>query len=776
MPEPTLYERLLVASKVREVTDLIEEIGEERRIAWKPVGDNDNNLAIINLGSDPAGGVVERITNAFDAVMELEWNERGQPSHLVSPRSAVEQWFGIRDGKLASVDDLRDPDIEAISKRVVVSVYESERAERPTIAVRDHGIGLRAEEMATTILSLNKSRKLRKLYLAGAFGQGGSTALAYSPYTIIASRAKASSDGRAGRPRSNPVALTIVRFNSGDTRIDKHGLYEYMVDHATGQPITFTISERAFPHGTMVRHVSMELTKYKSVITSPTGSLWFLTHNYLFDPVLPFRIEEQRNNSIRGQYRSVGGNHRLLSRGDKTEYQRSATLSFRDGTITISWWVLSAEGDSARDRITQYVMPSKPIVVTYNGQKQGDFSNAVIKNELKLPYLERYLVVHVDCDKLDNESRRQLFPTTREALRETAIGDDLRRLVVDTLTGDDNLGRLDNERKQRFLSRVDTESVENIRRRLASRVRNFMLASSGGRGPRTLPPEGGHHSQQRPPIPVQEPPTLLEVTSPIPRKVYAGRRFTIQFKTDADPAYFLNPDTFIAVIDPPAFGQYSGTTNVHNGYGTAYFTASEDSPIGTRATITLEVRPRRAASLRKTLEAEVVEMPTPAGTGDGRIPTPNINPIWVSEGHPFWVANSWTQRSVAKVERSQDSIEVYVNADNVKLGSLIQRAQRRDEATVDSIKDFYLEHVAFFSMLASLDSDRRGTEAASEAAAEAVAQENDRELQRACDTICGIAEDVFDVIANRVTADAGIAAPDDAYPYAPDVTEETHEA
>lgn len=748
---PSLLDLILKAARVRDVTDLIQSISEDRRLAWKPVGDNDNNLATINLGSDPGAGVIERITNAFDAVLELEWNQRGQPSHLMSPRSAVAQFFGIRDGKLANVENLEDPDIVALTERVSVSLRDSERPDRPTVDVRDRGVGLKAEEFASTILSLNRSRKLRRLFLAGAYGQGGSTALAYSPYTIILSRARNESTGE-GRPRLNPVAFTIVRFNPGDARIDKHGVYEYMVDHATGQPITISAPERSFPHGTLVRHVSMDLGKYRSVITSPTGSLWFLVHNYLFDPVLPFRIEELRHNSGEGTIRSSAGNHRLLTRGRNTEYQRSATLTFRDGSVTVSWWVLSAEGDSARDRITQYVYASKPIVITYNGQKQGDFPNTVIKTDLRLPYLERFLVAHVDCDKLDNESRRQLFPTTREALRDTAIGEDLKRLVIDTLSGDENLHRLDRERRLRFVSRMDSEAVEQIRKRLASRVRNVILASAGGRGPRVLPPEAEHHTPaDRPPIPVQEPPTLLEVTSPTPRKVYAGRRFTVQFKTDADPAYFVNPDTFIAIIDPPGFGQYSGTTNVRDGYGTAYFQAAEDLPLETTADITLEVRPKRATSLRASLIAEVAELPAPAGVGEGRVPTPNITPIWVSEGHPFWVANNWNASSVAKVVQSPESIEVFVSADNHRLAGLITRAQRRDTAAVETVRNFYLEHIAYYSVLASFDIDRTRTRenGGQQPDPQVLEVEQERELQRACETICGIVEDVFEVIITQ---------------------------
>jgi hypothetical protein len=193
-------------------------------------------MATINLGSDPAAGLTERITNAVDAVLEQAWVDQGQPTGLSSPRDAVEQWFDIKNGELASVQELRDGRIRDLSSRVVVSLHDSERPDRPTVGIRDSGIGIEAHEFDSSILSLNESRKLKKFFLAGAFGQGGSTALSYSPYTIIMSRA-------AGKPDSSPhpVACTIVRFDPGDYEVDKHGRYEYAVDQATGQPVTFHV-------------------------------------------------------------------------------------------------------------------------------------------------------------------------------------------------------------------------------------------------------------------------------------------------------------------------------------------------------------------------------------------------------------------------------------------------------------------------------------------------------------------------------------------------------
>ena len=422
----SLLRQLVEAKTKQEVLAFLDQIGHKHAISWRPVGDRENNLATINLGSDPAAGLIERITNAVDAVLEREWLSRGQPTSVRSPREAVALWFGIPEGRLSNITSARDSLIQELSGRVHVTLHDSGDENRPTVDIRDYGIGLASEEFPRTILSLNENRKLRKLFLAGAFGQGGSTALSYSPFTIILSR-------KFGDPTQKPVvAGTVVRFNPGDLMLDKHGVYEYLVDRSTGYPFFFPIDDEEFAAGTLVRHVAMELGKYKALMTAPTGSLWYLTHHYLFDPVLPFRIEEQRDNKVKGEKRFVGGNNRRLSQGDDVEYKRSALRKFREGEVSITWWVLSPEGENAKNRINNYTLPSKPIVITFNGQKQGDLPNTVIKDDLKLPYLERYIVVQVDCDNLDHESRRQLFPTTRESLRDTSLLDDLRRLVVDT--------------------------------------------------------------------------------------------------------------------------------------------------------------------------------------------------------------------------------------------------------------------------------------------------------------------------------------------------------
>lgn len=746
MSHKGLDKKVFAATKVSDLTAIINDLSDDESIAWRPVGGIDNNLAIIGMGSDPAAGVIERITNAIDSVLEMEWMVKGQPPNITYPRLAVEKWFGIKDGRLTGykTGDLKN--LDKFANRVEVSLRDSDRDDKPTIDIRDYGIGIPSEEFGDSILSLNKNRKLRKLFLAGAFGQGGSSALAYSPYTMICSR-KAALNGA----KSHPFAFTVVRFNPGDANVDKHGVFEYMVDRKTGCPITLDVPEEDFPAGTLVRHLTMEIGKYSAVMTAPTGSLWFLVHNYLFDPVLPFRIQDKRSHKNTAS-RMVTGNHRLLTQGEHTEYSRDATLTFRDGSVSIKWWVLSADGENARSRITQYVMASQPIVVTYNGQKQGTFPNTVIKDDLKCPYLDRYIVVHVDCDKLDADSRRQLFPTTREALRDTPIGDDLRRLVLDTLAGDTELRRLDHERKQRYIKQEDQGAVDAIRRRLAKRVKTLAINAGEGAGPQVNPSSGDEPvPTKREPIPVQDPPTFLKISSANPRKIYPGRSFTLKFETDARPDYFLSAENFIAVINPPSVAQFTGTANVRDGYGVAYFKAQDEVEIGASAKITLELRPPKHTSLSDTTEVVVVDLPATAGGKQGDAQTPNINPQWVVEGEPFWKDNGWTRHSVAHVNRSEEGVDIFVSASNEKLAALISRAQRKDTSAVDNVKNFYLEHVSFYALLEDIDRTKKNEVEqgeASNAGEGDLKYMSEASLKNACETVCGIMDGIFEVIAN----------------------------
>lgn len=729
---------LLNSFTAEQVRGVLQKLGKSK-YRFEPVGGRKNNLATINIGTDPAAGVTERITNAIDAVLEKEWIGQGEPMDIKSPRRASELWFEIESGKISKISDPHDKKLKKLSDLVSVTLYDSGQPSKPTVEIRDKGIGLKPEDFSKTILSLNGSNKIGKLHLMGAYGQGGSTALSYNDLTIIISK-----PFQIEENKKDNVAWTIVRINPGDVNIDKHEWYEYLVDKATGQPFVSELKD--FEAGTLVRHIMMDLGKYKGKITTPSNSLWYLAHNYLFDPIIPFTISDRRGDSK--DNRTVTGNNRLLTYTDNLEYRQEVPLTFKDGKVVIHYWVLNTVGENPKDRIKHYTTPSQPILITFNGQKQGYLSNSIIKNDLKLPFLDRYLIVQIEADNMDNDSKRQLFSSTRESLRDTSLLDELKKLTIDTLLEDDKLRILDKERRQKYFTQEDTQVLENLRKRLARRINTF-LKNSGSGDTVAAGPTGGEGSIEKlPEITVEDPPTFFEIISKSPKEVNPNKTFSVKFKTDAHPNYFAQPDTFVAFIEPQSFGMYTGSARVDKGYGRAYFKVGEETEIGETGQITLELRPPRHKSFSSTIEAVTVEEPeTSDPNKEGNSKTPNILVDFIYQKDAWYADNNWDENSVADFLNDQEGIIIYVSAENKNLNRLVVRAQRHSDSAVQNIKNKYLEHISFYTFMLNQDKqenylDDNGNPLPDEV----INKMKQKSLQNASETICGMINDFFEPI------------------------------
>lgn len=760
MPMEKLFKELLNANTAKEVTDFLETLIDKYTVQWTPVGGYKDNIATINIGTDPAAGLAERITNAIDAVIELKWVEQGKPTDISSPRTAVENWFDIKDGKLRTINNASDKKIEELARKIKVTLRDSERENYPTVEIRDQGIGIKGEDFSKTILSLHGQNKISKLFLMGAYGQGGSTALSYNNFTIIVSKPAFLQKGE--KPN---VSWTIVRINPGNIDTDKLEWFEYCVDGRNGQPFSFEIEDKDFSHGTLVRHIGMDLGKYTAKMTGPTSSLWYLAHHYLFDPIIPITISGERQKDLnqgKVENRSIFGNNRRLTRGggdekNLTQYQQEVSLTFRDGKVTIYYWVLTLEGsEKPMDRIKNYCLASQPIIITFNGQKQGQLSNTIIKNDLKLPFIEKYLVVQIECDNLDNESKRHLFSSTRESLRDTSILEELKKLTVDTLNEDDELKRLDKERKDRYLKKDHTEALDKLRKRLATRINVYMKTAGGGKSVKATDTKESVKTKKQQPIPVNDPPTFLQILTEEGKEVYIGKTFSIKFKTDAHPSYFNNPDAFLAVIEPHSFGSFTGSARVIDGYGIAFFKTRDSIEPGTKANITLELRPPRQKSLSGSIGIEAVGYPEGADTNKaGDKNTPNIQIHAINENDQYYKDQEWTYDTVADVDIGNESVDIFINDSNKHLTKLISKAQQYNTQAVESIKNRYREHISFCAFMISQNKieDRLIKDGGKEIAQEHIEAIKKASLENSCEAIVDLINDFFQVIVTESVED-----------------------
>lgn len=146
-----MLKKLFNANSVKDINELIKLLESRYDTEWIPIGDNESNHSTFQMLERGENGIIERLTNAIDAVIEKEYF-LNPDENLKSPRKSSEKYFGIKEGNLANYNN---KDINKELKDLVkLNVLESNKKGRPTIEIRDYGIGLSSEEFAKTILSL----------------------------------------------------------------------------------------------------------------------------------------------------------------------------------------------------------------------------------------------------------------------------------------------------------------------------------------------------------------------------------------------------------------------------------------------------------------------------------------------------------------------------------------------------------------------------------------------------------------------------------------------
>src|SRR5450755_338469 len=282
MREHTTLQLLLESRTLKDakrVVSMLVGMG----FGWLPLGEKEGNFGLVNIGSDPGFAFIERTTNALDALID-EAARRAPPAvvaELSSPRAAVAALLAIPEGRTIHLAPERQAQL---AREVTVTIGDGTVYARPLLEVRDTGTGLAPDAMPATILNLAGSNKIAKPYLAGAYGQGGSTTFAFSPDgTIVASATDESA-----------VGITFVRYCELDARKNKNGRYEYLSRPGNAGVGRIPRDALTFARGTLVRHFDYDLGAYAGDARLPARSLLALAKTALFDPVLPFTIVENR--------------------------------------------------------------------------------------------------------------------------------------------------------------------------------------------------------------------------------------------------------------------------------------------------------------------------------------------------------------------------------------------------------------------------------------------------------------------------------------------------
>lgn len=492
--------RLLSVYKEGEVNDFCAELTgftlNEKNIKyhqiqnnWKFIGNEPSNASTINVLRKGEKGLIERITNGIDAVIEkkvLEIGGAAPSSSQAVIKKAFENYYKhcekVRKG-FADRNQVCDAD-----DQIMVAVSDGSKSSRPTYDVVDKGTGIEGKDFENTILSLHKGNKISidKQYLIGAFGQGGSTSLSFAYATIIISK------------KNGKYYYTVVKqVDLEDYRLVA---YVYLTDNGTILECEEdeTIYEEEWINefiksdsGTFVRMVEMNISQeISSLDASKPHGLVDLINTELFDVGLPVIVYENRKNferNVHKQNRTVYGSALKLCTWKKylkEEFCGSLNIDFENKPYKIDYYAIlqGNEEDWAsdakwKDTFEQINIYDDPIIYTANGQTICTEGFTRIKNG-GLSQLRNRLLVVINLDLLGKE-KYKFFTTDRSQIKVTDDSKGLLQAVVNKICHEQKLVELNSLVASLALSKgIDDEDRALIAKKAKNMYSKYVTGGS----------------------------------------------------------------------------------------------------------------------------------------------------------------------------------------------------------------------------------------------------------------------------------------------------------
>jgi hypothetical protein len=699
--------RLQTATAASEVDEAIAkfEAANGASLAWVPLGGRQNNRGNVEISTDPGRALVERITNGIDALLEAEHAHHNGLPQCRTPREAAAAWLNVPGTGLSG---MTPADRRRLAQSVTIRLLPGDTKSARILEVRDFGIGLSADLMPHTILSLNESNKMQKHYLAGAYGQGGSSTFASSSASLIASR----------RLPDDPVAFTVVRFEDLPPDEYKTGHYVYLTMH--GDVLEADIAGDEFPNGTLVRHFGYDLSDYGSPLG--VNSVYGLLNKALFDPVMPVWFDNRLHD-----YRRVikGSRNALNGAVDEGDDSRGPRLSHsmpilylplgESGRIGIEYWVLEAPEKANKKPTAAFVNPAKPIVLTLNGQTHEELGQILVRKNAELPYLTQRIICHIECNSLTTTALRGLFVSNREGARKGHLLERIKDELVSVLKSDDELARLNVEAKQQSLKSRDETAVLEARKAVARllRAQGFSLPERVGgvttREPNEPPgtPTPPHPPTPPPkPIELRDPPTYIRIVWPDDKDIsfHAEQRRYIRIETDAESAYFDPKNAHASRVNfIVSDGEvvFRTGTPLQGGRMRGVFDCPTGARIGGKGTITVELHRAGLPTVSDSREFRIVEKPK-AKDDDRKTNLPPFDLQPISQEESMWETLGWPDdpAQIASQAVTEEGVHVvYYSTDFPNFKERYKVFERSDPATAASFQQRYGIWLAVHSLL-----------------------------------------------------------------------------
>jgi len=415
------------------------------------------------------------------------------------------------------------------------------------------------------------------------------------------------------------------------------------------------------------------------------------------------------------------------------------------GRVGFEYWVLERPTRANKRPSAAFVNPSRPIVLTLNGQNHAELLVSIIRKEAALPYLSQRLVVHIECDSLSPTAKRTLFASNREDARRGAVLQIIHDELVRILKSDDDLVRLNNEAREQGMQERDETAIQEMRREVARLLRLQGIAvdqvpSSQARGVQQV--SDRLLTSRRPrrplqPIEVHEPPTCIRIVwdDDEPVGFYPGQRRYIRIETDANSTYHTadNPATSRINIIAQGAVNLKGSTPLRGGRMRAIFDVPEGTAVGTNGTLRVELSRPGLPTLSDQRDIVVNEKP-PARPGREQLNLPPFEPHPVTPESEQWVALGWPDdlgAVASSAEMENGTLMIYYSTSYPRYATRLARYEQRSTALAESFTKRYEVWLVTHSLLYYRDQEEATSQQQTrEADAAEVAE--DRERKERC--------------------------------------------
>ena len=540
-----LFNDLLHSETEESVIHVLKEYALwECDSCWKPYGGIDNNLSIILAQQkDPFAAFAEKVVNSIDATLLRECKrENINPESKEAP-STLNKAI-LKYDKNIQVDD--------------VQIYATGNEKNYlNLIIADYGEGQSPNYFETTLLSLNKSNKLRIPFVQGKFNMGSTGVLPFcGKHNFQLMLSKKDPRIHTLDEESDSWSFTITRKNSSDQHT-KSSVIEYLVinnkvprlEHDTlnilpDKKVASATYTMPMKWGTYLKLFNYQ-TKHNSLIK---GRFTFKLSHLL--PGLPLKIfvADRRDlyNTTSNKLSTIlrGNRERMMDNSKGTRlvkgFPHTNIVTINNQRIPVEIFLIKKLPNNDNSAFKD----DEGIVYIVNGQVHGYSPHRIFnKKGIDLSYIYKNILVYVDITDIEKEYREELLMSNRESLRDSIFRQKLENLVIAEIKHSKQL-YVENERVRKELLKDkvqnDTHIINSLKKVLKNNPTIASLFEIGNQLKDKQKIERGIHENIA--FIGSDEPTYFDITQDYtilnPKEVASNKNFRLTFKTDVKNDFF----------------------------------------------------------------------------------------------------------------------------------------------------------------------------------------------------------------------------------------------